>query len=233
MAGVDGFEQVKEQRSFAGKSRIVLALLQVLGRIVAYLFQCRDHLQYQSLALESVGLAIDHAQAFAHHRFIEGNLFDRWWRGGQHRSARAPPAIASQNNSWSVLRLINRKQVDKLVVIVVNAATNPATNRDKTPNVLGFVDTVTAAATVPLDNYSFDTLEMLRKTVNEFNEEMRLVSGCRRWLPSRARNARWTFQCLTRLNFSRSRWRLNISKQPRSVTGSRTFQPAWNCPEKP
>ena len=87
-------------------------------------------------------------------------------------------AIASQNNSWSVLRLINRKQVDKLVVIVVNAATNPATDRDKTPNVPGFVDTVTAAATVPLDNYSFDTLEMLRKTVNEFNEEMRLVSGC-------------------------------------------------------
>jgi hypothetical protein len=90
MAGVDGFEQVKEQRSFAGKSRIVLALLQVLGRMVAYLFQCQDYLQYQSLALESVGLAIDHAQAFAHHRFIEGNLFDRWWRGGQHRSARAP-----------------------------------------------------------------------------------------------------------------------------------------------
>lgn len=87
-------------------------------------------------------------------------------------------AIASQNNSWSVLRLINRKQVDKLVVIVVNAATNPATDRDKTPNVPGLVDTVTAAATVPLDNYSFDTLEMLRKTVNEFNEEMRLVSGC-------------------------------------------------------
>ena len=87
-------------------------------------------------------------------------------------------AIASQNNSWSVLRLISRKQVDKLVVIVVNAATNPATDRDKTPNVPGFVDTVTAAATVPLDNYSFDTLEMLRKTVNEFNEEMRLVSGC-------------------------------------------------------
>ena len=87
-------------------------------------------------------------------------------------------AIASQNNSWSVLRLITRKQVDKLVVIVVNAATNPATGRDKTPNVPGLVDTVTAAATVPLDNYSFDTLEMLRKTVNEFNEEMRLVSGC-------------------------------------------------------
>lgn len=88
-------------------------------------------------------------------------------------------AITSLNNSWSVLRLIDLKKVDKLVVIVVNAATDPATDRDKTPNVPGLIDTVTAAATVPLDNYSFDTLEILRKTVNEFNEQMRLVSGCK------------------------------------------------------
>ena len=27
--------------------------------------------------------------------------------------------------------------------------------------------------------YSFDTLELLRQTVNEFNESMRLVSGCK------------------------------------------------------
>lgn len=88
-------------------------------------------------------------------------------------------AIAGLDNAWSVLRLINLKEVDKLVVIVVNAATNPATGRDGTPNVPGLVDTVTAAATVPLDNYSFDTLEILRATVNEFNEEARLISGCR------------------------------------------------------
>ncbi len=88
-------------------------------------------------------------------------------------------AIGSLNNSWSVLRLINLKKVKKLVVIVVNAATNPATNRDKTPDVPGLIDTVTAAATVPLDNYTFDTLEILRATVNEFNEEARLVSGCK------------------------------------------------------
>lgn len=88
-------------------------------------------------------------------------------------------AIASVNNSWSVLRLINLRKVDKLVVIVVNAATNPATDRDQTPDVPGLIDTVTAAATVPLDNYTFDTLEILRATVNEFNEEARLISGCK------------------------------------------------------
>ena len=89
-------------------------------------------------------------------------------------------AITSLNNSWSVLRLIAQKKVDKLVVIVVNAATNPATNRDKTPDVPGLVDRLTTAADVPLDNYSFDTLEILRKTVNEFNQEMQTVTDCKK-----------------------------------------------------
>lgn len=88
-------------------------------------------------------------------------------------------AIAGTDNSWSVLRRINLEQVDKLVVIVVNAATNPATKRDKTPAVPGLVDTVTTVATIPLENYSFDTLELLRATVDDFNEDMRLVSGCK------------------------------------------------------
>ena len=88
-------------------------------------------------------------------------------------------AIASENNSWSVFTRINFKQVNKLVVIVVNAATNPAIKRDKTPKVPGLLDTVTTVAGIPLDNYSFETLEALRKTVNEFNEEMRLISGCK------------------------------------------------------
>jgi hypothetical protein len=89
-------------------------------------------------------------------------------------------AIGNLNNPWSVLRLINLEQVDKLVVIVVNAATDPVHHRDKTPKVPGLVDTVTAAATVPLNNYSADTLDLLRRTVGEFNESARLVSGCER-----------------------------------------------------
>lgn len=88
-------------------------------------------------------------------------------------------AIMSVDNSWSVLNQINLEKVDKLVVIVVNAGTNPAVHRDKTPNVPGLVDTLTAAVDVPMSNYSFDTLEILRKTVNEFNEPVRLVSGCK------------------------------------------------------
>jgi NTE family protein len=88
-------------------------------------------------------------------------------------------AIANGNNSWSVLSRINLKQVNKLVVIVVNAATNPETELDQTPTVPGIFETVSKVATIPLDNYSFETLELLRATVNNFNEEMRLISGCK------------------------------------------------------
>lgn len=89
-------------------------------------------------------------------------------------------ALTSTNHEWSVLRLMNEHKVGKLVVIVVNAATAPATERDASPDVPGLIDTLTTAATVPLDNYSFDTLELLQATVNEFNQEARLIDGCKR-----------------------------------------------------
>jgi NTE family protein len=87
-------------------------------------------------------------------------------------------AIASTNHPWSVLQRMNQKKIGKLVVIVVNAATNPATGRDQSASVPGLIDTLTTAATVPLDNYSFDTVELLRRTVEEFDTDARLVEGC-------------------------------------------------------
>ena len=88
-------------------------------------------------------------------------------------------ALTSTNVSWSVLQMMNNQQVDKLVVIVVNAATDPDTDRDDSPKVSGLVDTISAAATVPMGNYSFDTLQLLSATVNEFNEGSRLIDGCK------------------------------------------------------
>jgi predicted acylesterase/phospholipase RssA len=87
-------------------------------------------------------------------------------------------AIASADHPWSVQRMINNGRIDKLVVIVVNAATSPKAERDKSAGVPGLIDTLTAAAAVPLDNYSADTLDLLTKIVNEYNEGARLVEGC-------------------------------------------------------
>lgn len=89
-------------------------------------------------------------------------------------------AIASVDHPWSVLQMMNRKAVDKLVVIAVNAATNPQTERDGSSSVPGPIDTLTTAATVPLDDYSFDTVELLSKTMEEFNSDAKVVEGCNR-----------------------------------------------------
>ena len=88
-------------------------------------------------------------------------------------------AIASLNHPWSVLRMMNNGRIATLVVIAVNAATHPATQRDRSPDVPGLVDTLTTAATVPLDNYTADTLDLLGAQVDKFNEEARLVEGCK------------------------------------------------------
>lgn len=104
---------------------------------------------------------------------------------GDNIGLRGPlTAITGGNSAWSVLQLMNQQKVDKLVVIVVNAATNPATDRDKKAAVPGLLDTLTTAATVPLDNFSSDTLDMLSATVNAFNEESRLVAGCEKIMAS-------------------------------------------------
>ena len=89
-------------------------------------------------------------------------------------------AINSKNHPWSVLRLMDDKSIQKLVVIVVNSATDPDTGRDKTARVPGLVDTLTTAATVPLTNYTADTLDLLTASVNQFNQESLLVDGCKR-----------------------------------------------------
>lgn len=88
-------------------------------------------------------------------------------------------AMRSVNHPWSLQRLLNNDKIDRLVVIVVNAATNPDTERDKTPDVPGLIDTIKTSATVPLDNYSVDTLELLKATVDEYNAAVRLVDACK------------------------------------------------------
>ena len=89
-------------------------------------------------------------------------------------------AINSVDHPWSVLRRIADEEIDKLVVIAVNAATNPPNKRDQSAGVPGVFDTILTAATVPLDNYTADTLDLLTATVKSMGEGTRAVEGCKR-----------------------------------------------------
>ena len=89
-------------------------------------------------------------------------------------------ALSTVDHPWSLMRMIDNEQIGTLLVIVVNAATEPATDRDRTAAVPGLVDTLTTAATVPLDNYSFDTLALLTAAVTEYTATPRVVDDCRK-----------------------------------------------------
>jgi NTE family protein len=101
-------------------------------------------------------------------------------------------ALSSPNHPWSVLQMMNNGPIDKLVVIAVNAATGAVAERDQSASVPGLIDTVTAAADVPLGNYSFDTVELLGKAALENARDARLVEQCNRL--SAARGAQCALQ---------------------------------------
>lgn len=125
-------------------------------------------------AEERLSLTAEGAERRNYIHLIDGGVAD-------NIGLRGPlTAITSTNYSWSVLQMLNKKKVKMLVIITVNSATNPATKRDKTPNVPGFVDVLTAVATVPLDNYSFDTMELLAATAREFNQEAQFIDDCKK-----------------------------------------------------
>ncbi len=98
-------------------------------------------------------------------------------------------AITSTDPTYSILRKINREEVDKLVVIVVNAATDPETKLNQSPNVPGMTDVLTAAATIPLDNYSADTVSLIKAKISEFNAGYDMLRDCDGVLQSRCPGA--------------------------------------------
>lgn len=89
-------------------------------------------------------------------------------------------ALSSTNHPWSVVQRMNNGQVDRLVVITVNAATGANEDRDRSASVPGILDTVITAADVPLGNYSFDTVELMRKAADESERDARLLEQCNR-----------------------------------------------------
>jgi NTE family protein len=87
-------------------------------------------------------------------------------------------AIASTDPTYSILRKIDKEEVEKLVVIVVNAATSPKTSRDRSARVPGAGDVIETAATVPMDNYSVDSVSLLKAKVSEFNAGYDNLRAC-------------------------------------------------------
>lgn len=87
-------------------------------------------------------------------------------------------ALSSTDGDFSVLRLMNRKRVKRVAVVAVNARTDGGARldrRERTPGVLEVLDTV---STAPMQNYSFETAELLRTSIKEWNRDAAVLREC-------------------------------------------------------
>jgi predicted acylesterase/phospholipase RssA len=91
------------------------------------------------------------------------------------------PLVAIQSNDlpWSLPNKINLGAVEKLVVIVVDARTDPKTEIDRDPSPPGLTTILDIIATVPMGNYSFDTVQQLLDTFNQWQKDRLAYAGCR------------------------------------------------------
>jgi NTE family protein len=87
--------------------------------------------------------------------------------------------------------MINSEKVDKLVFIVVNAKTEDKKRweRDKHAAAPGVMDVVMTVMTAPMDNYSFETVELLQKTFDEMMKDAKALADCKGILHDQCPNA--------------------------------------------
>lgn len=87
-------------------------------------------------------------------------------------------AIQSNDPGWSILNRINRGEIEKLVVIVVDAKTDADVRFDRSPKPPGLTKVLTKISTVPMDNFSFDTVQALRDTFRKWQNDQQAYDRC-------------------------------------------------------
>jgi len=91
-------------------------------------------------------------------------------------------AVTSNDPAWNLPNNINLGQVKKLVVIVVDARTDPKTEIDKTPRSPGLLTIVDIIASVPMSNYSFDTVQLLLQEFEQWRKDRQGYAACEKIL---------------------------------------------------
>ena len=71
---------------------------------------------------------------------------------------------------WKILRDRDLEEVRKVVVIAVNAQTEGEPRFNKRDYSIPIIDSMGAATSVPLKNYSFETMELLKDNLEDFAE---------------------------------------------------------------
>lgn len=121
----------------------------------------REALSYQ---------ALEPGRPYLH--LLDGGLADNIGLRGPYM------ALSSDASPWSVLSRINQGRVRRVVVITANAKTKPSHDWDQRRRAPGVVSVLGFVASGPMDNYSFDTVQMVRDFFTQQNADIRSVNDC-------------------------------------------------------
>jgi hypothetical protein len=92
---------------------------------------------------------------------------------------------AYRRSNGFIRKLINQGQIEKLVVIVVNARTAPQEELSQQERPPGLLTVAYKTATISLDNYSFESVELMKELLEERRKAQRVVEDCQRILDER------------------------------------------------
>ena len=115
---------------------------------------------------------------------LDGGIADNIGLRGPYRS------LASTDSAGSILRMINRDKIKKVVVVVVNAKTDPDITFDGQEDAPGLTDVLMTVATAPMDNYSFETIELLRESIKQWEKDAQARKDCEEALRKNCPNAK-------------------------------------------
>jgi NTE family protein len=91
--------------------------------------------------------------------------------------ARAIVNAFARESGFIRIRMSNG-QIKRLVVIMVNARTSPPETLTRSPRAPGIVSVGMATATVPMENFSADTVELMQRMVNADWQMQRTLDDC-------------------------------------------------------
>jgi NTE family protein len=89
---------------------------------------------------------------------------------------------AHQRSNGFIRKLINDGKIEKLVLIVVNAGTDPQEDMSRHESPPGLFTIAYRTATISLDNFSTETIEFMKGLVEERAKAQQRLMACQRWL---------------------------------------------------
>jgi predicted acylesterase/phospholipase RssA len=88
-------------------------------------------------------------------------------------------ALSSNDSNWSLFDKINQRKIHRVIVISANAKTNPRKDWDFHKAAPGILDVLSLVTSGPMDNYSFDTVQLVRDFFTHLNQEAKDWTDCK------------------------------------------------------